>query len=81
MFVILGLSDSKPEITKSNDFLNCPNCNNQRFWNLIHERTHFSLFFLPVFPIKEKYYKACPVCNYGQELSKTDYYYLLNKSK
>lgn len=80
MFVILGLSDSKPEITKSTEYINCPNCNNQRFWNLIHERTNFSLFFLPIFPVKDKYYVACPVCNYGNKLSKNEYIERINKT-
>lgn len=80
MFVIFGLDGAKPEITQSKEYLNCPNCNNQRFWNLIHERTNFSLFFLPVFPVKNKYYKACPICNYGKELSKEAYQQLLNQS-
>ena len=80
MFVIFGLAGSKPEITVSTEYLNCPNCHNQRFWNLIHERTNFSLFFMPVFPIKNKYFKACPICNYGQELSKEKYFELLNKT-
>lgn len=73
MFVILGLSGSKPQITKSTHFLHCPNCYNQRFWNLIHERTNFSLFFLPVFPVKDKYYLACPLCNNGETLTKEEY--------
>ncbi len=73
MFVILGLSGNKPEVTKSTEFLHCPNCYNQRFWNLIRERSNFSLFFIPVFPVKDMYYLACPICNYGNQLTKTEY--------
>jgi hypothetical protein len=80
MFVILGLAGNKPEITKSVEFINCPHCNNRQFWNLIHEQTNFSLFFLPLFSVKDKYFKACPICQYGQELTKTEYTFLLNKS-
>ena len=80
MFVIAGLSGSKPEITKSNEYILCPHCNNQRFWNLIHERTNFSLFFLPVFPVKDKYYLSCPVCNYGNSLTKNEYTERINRT-
>jgi len=73
MFFILGLDNGKPQITKSTSYINCPNCHNQRFWNLIREQTHFSLFFLPLVPVKSKYYLACPICNYGRELNKEEY--------
>jgi len=79
MFVIFGLSQSKPEVAKSSEYRECPKCYNQRFWNLMHERTNFSLFFLPIFPVKNKYYLACPICNYGIQMSKEDYIQHLNK--
>lgn len=80
MFVILGLSGGKPEISTSSEYMLCTHCNNQRYWNLIHERTNFSLFFLPVFPVNDKYYFACPICNNGRQLSKNEYTNLKNKA-
>jgi len=79
MFVVLGLSGSTPEITKSAELKLCSNCNNQRFWNLIHERTNFSLFFLPIFPVNDKYYLACPICNNGSQITKDEYNERINK--
>lgn len=43
----------------------CPNCNNTKFWNLIHLKLWFTLFFIPVFPYESKHLIVCPVCQNG----------------
>jgi hypothetical protein len=47
----------------------CPNCNNSNFWNLVHLRLWFTLFFIPVFPYESKHLILCPVCQNGIRLT------------
>lgn len=49
----------------------CPNCNNKCFWKLLHIKTWFSLFFIPVIPYESKNYLLCEVCSQGIELKES----------
>lgn len=49
--------------------IRCSNCNNTQFWNLVHLRLWFTLFFIPVFPYESKHLLLCPVCQQGIKLS------------
>jgi len=79
MFIIFGLEDSKPEITIGNRQEYCQHCHNTTFWHLAKHQTSFSLFLLPIFPVKTKYYYLCPICNHGDEISSERYHQLLNQ--
>lgn len=48
----------------------CDNCNNDEYWVLTRIMTWFTLFFIPIFPYKIKYFLACPICQYGAELKR-----------
>jgi hypothetical protein len=49
--------------------LTCPNCGNERYWNLVNAKTWFTLFFIPVIPYNNDNYLLCPVCERGMELN------------
>lgn len=55
----------------------CPNCHNDGFLNLLHKKTWFSLFFIPVLPYDSNYYLLCEICSAGLELYGAD----VNKAK
>lgn len=70
MFVIFGVGHEKIEEKIDLSASNCSNCNNQRNWIRKKKTLWFSLFFIPLFPIRTSYSHQCPVCNYGYEISK-----------
>ncbi|NPD45522.1 MULTISPECIES: zinc-ribbon domain-containing protein [unclassified Lentimicrobium] len=80
MFVIFGLDDAKPEITVSTFTNHCHHCNNTTKWHYAKHQTSFSLFFLPLFPVKTKYYYLCPICNHGDEISSNEYQRMTNQT-
>lgn len=48
--------------------LKCPNCHNDVFLHLLHSRTWFSLFFVPVLPYDSEYWLLCNICSRGFQL-------------
>ncbi len=40
----------------------CPRCNNSTFYRYMSVTSWFSLFFIPVIPLKRRDYLVCPVC-------------------
>ncbi len=73
MFVIFGLDDAKPEIIIGKQEKYCNHCHNTAFWHLAKHQTRVSLFFIPLIPVKTKYYYLCPICNHGDEISSDEY--------
>ncbi len=51
----------------------CPNCNNTRHWLLGKTTDFISFFFIPLIPTKTKYHEHCPVCNFTNELSRSEF--------
>jgi hypothetical protein len=48
----------------------CPRCNNATFYRYMTVTSWFSLFFIPVIPLKRRDYLVCPVCTRALELRK-----------
>ncbi|MCK5776905.1 MAG: zinc-ribbon domain-containing protein [Bacteroidales bacterium] len=78
MFVIFGLDDAKPEIWVSKHQKHCNHCHNSTFWQLAKHQTRVSLFFIPIIPVKSRYYFLCPICQHGDEISKDDFNHQIN---
>jgi len=74
MFVIFGIDEAQPEITISKQERYCSHCHNSTFWHLAKHQTRVSLFFIPLVPVKTKYFFLCPICNHGEEISSTEYH-------
>jgi hypothetical protein len=78
MFILFGLDDAGPQITVSKQQKHCYHCNNTNYWHLAKHETRISLFFLPILPIKTRYYFLCPICNHGDEISSDEYQRQIN---
>ena len=50
--------------------MRCPRCNNATFYRYMTVTSWFSLFFIPVIPLKRRDYLVCPVCTRALELRK-----------
>ena len=48
----------------------CFRCNNDSFWILEKQQQFLSLFFLPVAPLKTRYFCSCPVCGNAEEMDR-----------
>ena len=81
MFVIFGFDESKPEIVVSNQEKFCDRCFNTNYWVLTKHQSQFSVFFIPLFPVKSKYYFSCPICNNGEKITADTYNRMINKQK
>ena len=60
MFLIFGLS-TKPELLGLVAFV-CRVCGNSGPHQLVREKTRFSLFFVPLIPIRTRHAVHCHVC-------------------
>ncbi|TKG94344.1 zinc-ribbon domain-containing protein [Puteibacter caeruleilacunae] len=72
MFVLIGFDTKVSEETNTTVSV-CPHCNNINMWIAFKETTWFSLFFIPIIPLKTEYYKSCPICRYSIKLSKEEF--------
>jgi hypothetical protein len=50
--------------------MRCPRCNNATFYRYMTVTSWFSLFFIPVIPLKRRDYLVCPVCTRALALRK-----------
>jgi hypothetical protein len=50
----------------------CPHCHNERSWNLIETGQWLTIFFIPVLRTGHRWEIACPICNFGYELTEGD---------
>ncbi|PKP35679.1 MAG: zinc-ribbon domain-containing protein [Bacteroidetes bacterium HGW-Bacteroidetes-17] len=73
MFVIFGFGDQHKKQYQLTKTEHCYHCNNTSRWIITKTTDHFSLFFLPVFPYKTKYFYHCSICNHGKEISEEQF--------
>ena len=59
----------------------CANCHNQAPWYLLRAAKWFTLFFIPIVPLKFEYYFFCSVCDRGQQLRKSEFLQLREQIK
>jgi hypothetical protein len=63
MFFIFGLNDRQKEISSGS--FTCPHCGAIRNYKLMHAGRYFSLYFLPIFKVKDLgEYVACQTCKH-----------------
>ncbi|MEU9819298.1 zinc-ribbon domain-containing protein [Pseudonocardia alni] len=70
MLVIFGLS--RKERPLGLVALGCGTCGHAGPQPAVHRRTRFTLFFVPVLPLRSRYEMRCPVCGAGRTLSRDD---------
>lgn len=73
MIFIFGVNDGNVEEKQSNRTETCQRCGNTSRWIAAKQSMKASLFFIPVFPIKTKYYYYCPICRDGYQITKEEY--------
>jgi|AntRauTorcE11898_2_1112593.scaffolds.fasta_scaffold00552_5 hypothetical protein len=78
MIFIFGLDDGKVEETQTNSVQKCQRCGNVERWVAAKQVMRASLFFVPVLPVKKKYFYYCPICRDGQRISEKEYERLVN---
>lgn len=69
MFLILGVDADNYEKKNENFSTYCSHCHNSTQWIKAKEVQKISLFFIPLIPIKTKYFRYCPICKYGEEIT------------
>jgi hypothetical protein len=50
--------------------LHCPRCNNATTYRWMSVTSWFSLFFIPLIPLKRRDYLVCPICTRAIELTR-----------
>ena len=50
----------------------CQHCNNEVTYHAQESGVKFSLFFIPLFPMKREFRIACPICQYGYSVNKDE---------
>jgi hypothetical protein len=80
MIFIFGVGHKTLQISELRETIHCNHCNNTTRWKISKDTTWFSLFFIPVIPVKTIYQEFCPICKTGHEISKNEYDKKLNKS-
>lgn len=60
MLVIFGLS--RKERPLGLVALGCTACGHPGPQSLVHRRTRFTLFFVPILPLRSRYEVRCPAC-------------------
>jgi len=51
----------------------CQRCHNAGMWQVIRMTRFFTLFFIPVFPVRRDYSLLCPICSHGSQITKEQY--------
>ena len=65
MFILYGTKTFKNIEGHTKENMSCDHCNNVTKWQLVDMWTWFTLFFIPIFPMKKKTVLICPYCEYG----------------
>ena len=73
MFVIFGIGHEKSQHIHDNKTTHCFRCKNSGYWIKSKNTLWFSLFFIPVFPVRTSYSYNCPICNNGYIISKAEW--------
>ena len=73
MIFIFGVGYQTSKTNEMRNVSHCSHCGNARRWILGKKTTWFSLFFVPLIPVKNEYLEYCPVCGQGNRLSHDEY--------
>lgn len=80
MIFIFGAGHRTHKTHELRNATHCFHCNNTSRWILSKTTLWFSLFFIPVIPLKTEYAEFCPVCKQGKRLSRVEYENKLNQT-
>ena len=72
MIVLFGVSD-RTKLYGEVEKAACARCHNEVVRGIIKETSCFTLFFLPIVPLRTQYRLICPICGDAQGLSREDF--------
>lgn len=50
--------------------MECDHCHNVSRFKLVRLTSWFTLFFIPLIPLKSEYFISCSICEYGYKIDK-----------
>ena len=72
MLILFGTTEKTKVMTEIETNELCMNCNNEVKHGIIRKRTYFTLFFIPVIPIRTRYSIICPACTFERKIKKAE---------
>lgn len=70
MFLVWGSKGFIENLGTTGINCSCSNCQNDVTLEAKRIGRKFTLFWIPLFPTSSKYYLLCPICQYGNEVSR-----------
>lgn len=62
---IMGFGKKTYDVVGETEVQKCRNCSHERPFKYVIEKSWFSLFFVDIFPYKQRNLLVCPVCSAG----------------
>ena len=72
MFIVWGTRSKDKDLGQSQVAYECEHCNNVSHYRIFRRRNWFTIFWIPIIPLSTKYFIACPICNFGQQIKKSE---------
>ena len=70
MLLIWGSTSKRKDFGFLKEVYHCNHCNNDSNFKVFKTSRWFTFFWIPIFPFSVTHYVACPICNYGKEVTK-----------
>ena len=70
MFIIWGTRYTEDVMGYTDKKFRCTHCNNVAYQKVFRRDKKFALFWIPLFPLDTEYFWCCPICNFGQKISR-----------
>jgi len=72
MFVVWGTRGFEKDLGDTNITGTCSHCNNEVTMRAKKIGRKFTLFWIPLFPVKTAHYILCPICSAGKQVDKNE---------
>lgn len=70
MVILYGTKKFKRVKGRTVHPVHCQHCGSDSQWHLINLWTWFTLFYIPLFPVRKVRMLICPSCSYGVKINK-----------
>lgn len=72
MFIVWGSKGYRDELGETIIKRTCSHCNNDVRYIGTKFTKKFTVFWIPLFSMETTYFVSCPICGYGNKVSKDD---------